>query len=147
MALFATATRVAQLRVQSITRRAALRGGLIGGCILVALIFLGFGLAAATAALADHYGTTWALAIMAGGTLLVLVLLLAALSIESRRHRRIAARRAQLDRQLLQSAALAMMPARAHPRGIAGIALVAAGALLILARSREPREPPRSGDD
>lgn len=134
MPLFATVTRIAQLRLQSVSRRAALRGGLIAGCVLTALICLGFALAAGTAALARTYGLTWALSIMAGGALVVLLLLVLALSIEGRRHRRLAARRAGLDRQLLQAAAIGMVPRKVPSRGIAGAALVAAGALLILAR-------------
>lgn len=134
MPLFATATRIAQLRLQSISRRAALRGGLIAGCVLTALICLGFGLAAATAALAKAYGLPWALSVMAGSALVVLLLLVLALSIEGRRHRRLAARRAGLDRQLLQAAAVGMVPRRIPSRGVAGVALVAAGALLIFAR-------------
>ncbi len=135
MPLFATATRVAQLRIQSMTRRAAFRGGLIAACVLVAIVCIGFGLAAATAALTKVYGLMPALAIMAGGALVLLLLLIAVLSIESRRHRRLAARRASLDRQLLQAAALGAIPTRAPSRGVAGLALVAIGALLILARS------------
>ena len=80
--LFATVSRVAEARVRNIGRRAALRAALIGGCVLAALLCLGFALIAATVALADRFGTINALAIMAGGALVVLLILLAALAWE-----------------------------------------------------------------
>jgi len=132
--LFATVTRVAEARVRNIGRRAALRASLIGGCLLAVLIFVGFGLAAAIVALADRVGTTNALAIMAGGALVLVLIMLAVLSWEERRHRRLAAQRASLDRQLYRAAALSLLPERAPSRPTLGLGLVALGALLVLAR-------------
>jgi hypothetical protein len=132
--LFATISRVAEARIRNIGRRAALRAALIGGCVLAALLCLGFALVAATVALADRFGTINALAIMAGGALVVLLLLLLALAWEERRHRRLAARRAALDRQLTQAAALSLV-GRARPsRPVVGLGLVALGALMVLLR-------------
>jgi heme/copper-type cytochrome/quinol oxidase subunit 2 len=135
--LFATVARVAEARVRNIGRRAAVRAGLIGGCILAALVCLGFVLAAGTVALAEQVGLLNALAIMAGGALLIVLILLGALELESRRHRRYAARRADLDRQLYRAAALSAIPTRAPSRPVIGLGLVALGALLVLARRGE----------
>jgi hypothetical protein len=132
--LFATVARVAEARVRNIGRRAAVRAGLIGGCILAALVCLGFVLAAGTVALAEQVGLLNALAIMAGGALLFVLILLGALELESRRHRRYAARRADLDRQLYRAAALSAIPTRAPSRPVIGLGLVALGSLLVLAR-------------
>jgi MYXO-CTERM domain-containing protein len=134
--LFATVSRVAQARLRQLGRRAALRGTLAAGCVLAALLCLGFALAAATAALADRIGLINALAVMATGALLLLLILLAALALEARRHRRRAARLASLDRQMFRAAALSMVPERAPSRPVAGLALVALGAFLVLARRK-----------
>jgi hypothetical protein len=72
--------------------------------------------------------------------LLVALGLMLALSIEAQRERRIAARRASLDRELLRTAAFsAAVPRAARLPGRAGVGLglVALGALLVLARRRE----------
>ncbi len=134
--LFATVSRVAQARLRNIGRRAGLRAALFGGCVVAALLCLGFALAAATVALADRVGLINACAIMAGGALLVLLILIGILSLEERRHRRYAERRASLDRQLYQAAALSMIPSRAPSRPVLGLGLVAVGALLVLMRPR-----------
>ena len=49
-----------------------------------------------------------ALVIMAGLALIVVLVLLLALAIEARRHRRLAVRRAALDRQFYRTAALSI---------------------------------------
>ena len=79
---------------------------------------------------------------MAGAALALLLVLIGVLAIEARRERRIAARRASLDRQLLRAAAIsAACRARRGCRAAAasGSALVALGALLVLARPRRRR--------
>lgn len=134
--LFATVARVAETRLRNIGRRAALRGSLMAGCVAAALVCVGFALAAATVALADRVGTINALAIMAGGALLVVLILLAVLALEARQHRKLAARRAALDQQMFRAAALSMIPSRAPSRPTVGLGLVALGALLVLARRR-----------
>lgn len=135
--LFGTVTRVVETRLRNIGRRAALRAGLIGACVVAALVCIGFALAAATAALAERVGLINALAIMAGAALVLVLIFLAALAIEARRHRRTAVRRAELDRQLFQAAALSMIPSRAPSRPVLGLGLVALGALLVLVRRRD----------
>lgn len=140
--LFATVTRIADARVRRIGRRAGLRAALIAGCVLAALLCLGFVLAGATAALAERFGLIEALAIMAVGALVLLLLLLSVLALEGRRHRRDAAKRAALDRQLYRAAALSMVPSHAPSRPLVGLGLVALGALLILVRRGD-----RDGDD
>ena len=132
--LFATVSRVAEARVRNIGRRASRRAALIGGCILAALLCLAFALIAATVALAERVGTINALAIMAGGALVVLLLLLAALAWEDRRHRRLAARRAALDRELARAAALSLVGDARPSRPVIGLGLVAIGALMVLLR-------------
>lgn len=135
--LFGTVTRVAETRLRNVGRRVALRAGLIGACVVAALFCIGFALATATVALAERVGLLNALAIMAGVALVLALILLAALAIEARRHRRYAARRAELDRQLFQAAALSMIPSRAPSRPLLGFGLVALGALLVLVRRRD----------
>jgi len=135
--LFATVSRVAQARIRHIGQRASLRAALYAGCVVAALLCVGFALAAATAALADRVGIINALAIMAGGALVILLILLAVLAIEARRHRRLAASRAQLDRELYRAAALSMVPSHAPSRPTLGLGLVALGALLVLLRRKD----------
>jgi len=135
--LFPTLTRVVEARVRHATRRLSLRAALAGGAILCALLCVGFALAAATVALANRVGVIEALAIMAGGALLFVLILAGALAWEARRHRRLAARRAALDRQLFQAAAVSMVPGRAPSRSMLGLGLVAVGALLVLIRRRD----------
>lgn len=134
--LFATVKRVAEARLRNIGRRAALRGTLIAGCALAALLCIGFALAAATAALAAEMGIIAALAVMAGGALVLVLVLLMALNLEERRHRRYALRRADLDRQMFRAAALSMVPERTPSRPVVGLGLVALGAILVLTRRR-----------
>ncbi|HRO11091.1 hypothetical protein [Amaricoccus sp.] len=127
-------SRVAEARVRSFGRRTALRAALVGGCVLAALVCLGFALMAAAVALADRFGWINALAIMAAGALVVLLIFLGALALEERRHRRLAAQRAALDRQLAQVAALSLVGGAKPSRSAVGIGLVALGALLVLLR-------------
>jgi len=137
--LFATVSRIAQARIRNIGRRAVLRASLMAGCVVAALLCLSFALAAATVALADRVGTINALAIMAAGALVLLLILLGILAIEARRHRRLAIQRARLDRELYRAAALSIVPSRVPSRPVLGFGLVALGALLVLLR--------RSDDD
>ncbi len=134
MRLFSTVTRVAEARVRHAGRRLGLRAALAGGAVFCALLCIGFALAAATVALALRVGLIEALAIMAGGALVLVLIFVGALAWEARRHRRLAARRAALDRQLFQAAALSAIPTRAPSRPIIGLGLVAIGALLVLFR-------------
>ncbi len=136
---FATISRVAETRIRNVGKRAALRAALMGACVLAAVLSLCFALVAATVALADRYGTINALGIMAGAALVVVLILLAVLAWEARRHRRLAARRAALDRQLYRSAAISLMGDARPSRPTLGLGLVALGALLVLMR--------RDGDD
>jgi hypothetical protein len=127
---------IAEARARSTVRRLGLRAMLVAGCVAAGLLASGFGLAAATVALAGRVGVLPALGIMAAAAIVVLLALLAALAIEARRHRRIAAERARLDRQLYRAAALAAAP-RVAPRlsrTAIGLGLVGIGALLVLMR-------------
>lgn len=133
--VFAALSQIAERRVRALGRRTALRGALMGGCVLAALICIGFALAAATVALADRVGIIAALGIMAGAAMLLVLVFLAALSIEERRHRaRARPLRAELNRDLYRAAAVSMTPRRAPSRSAVGLGLVALGALLVLAR-------------
>jgi hypothetical protein len=136
----ATLVSVARARLRHAGQRLGLRAGLIAGSVVAGALFLGFALATVTVALAARLGAVPALAIMAGVALLVALGLMLALSIEAQRERRIAARRASLDRELLRTAAFsAAVPRAARLPGRAGVGLglVALGALLVLARRRE----------
>ena len=124
--------RVAEARVRNIGRRAVLRVALLGGCVVAALLCLGFVLAAATVALANRYGTINALAIMAGASVLVLLVLLGVLAWEQKRHRRLAAERAALDRQFAQAAAMSLVGGTRPSRTTLGLGMVALGALMVL---------------
>jgi protein-S-isoprenylcysteine O-methyltransferase Ste14 len=127
-------SRVAEARVRNIGRRAALRAALLGGCVVAALLCLGFVLAAATVALADRYGTINGLAIMAGASVVVLLVLLGVLAWEEKRHRRLALQRAALDRQLAQAAAMSLVGGARPSRSALGLGMVALGALMVLLR-------------
>jgi hypothetical protein len=135
--LFSTVTRVAEARVRHTARRLGLRATLAGGAIFCALVCIGFALAAATVALARRIGVIEALAIMAAGALVLVLLLVLALWWEARQHRRLAVRRAALDRELFRVAALSAVPSRAPSRSALGFGLVAVGALLVLMRRRD----------
>lgn len=136
----ATLLSVARARVSHAGQRLGLRLGLLAVCLLAALICLGFALAAATVALSARVGLSEALLIMSGAALVVVLLVIGVLALEDRRERRIAARRAVLDQQLIRTAALsAAVPhaARLPGRGGVGLGLVALGALLVLMRRRD----------
>lgn len=140
---FATLYSVAQARVRHAGQRLGVRLGLLAGCAVAGLVFLGFGLAAATVALTERVGLLQALTIMAGGALVVILVLVGVLALEAQRERRIAARRAALDQRLLQSAAISSaVPTVARLGGRAGIGLglVALGSLLVLAHRRDRDE-------
>ena len=129
---------IAEARLHSAARRARRRAILLAGCALAGLLVFGFAVAAAAVALAHRVGVVPALWIMAGVALLVLLALLLALALESRRHRALAAERARLDRKLYRAAALAALPrSRGLSRAGIGLGLVALGSLLVLARRRE----------
>jgi hypothetical protein len=134
VALFASLARVAEARVRRVSRRMGLRLTLIAGCVLAGVVFLIFALAALTVALTREIGLLAALLVVAAGALVLVGILLAALALEARRHRRTLARQRTLDRQLLQAAALSAVPSRMPSRPVAGLALVALGALLVLMR-------------
>jgi uncharacterized iron-regulated membrane protein len=134
--LFSTVTRLAEARVKHTARRLGLRAALVGGAVFCALVCIGFALAAATVALAGRVGVIEALAIMAAGALVLVLVLAGALAWEARRHRRLAVRRAALDRELFRAAAVSMVPGRAPSRPVLGLGLVAVGALLVLMRRR-----------
>lgn len=134
--LLSTVSHVAQARLHQISRRAALRASLGGVAVLAALIALGYVLAAITLALARRHGTMEALAIMAIAAVVVVLVMLFALWLEARRHRRLAVRRAALDRELYRAAALSVIPDRAPARSTVGLGLVALGAALVLFRRR-----------
>lgn len=127
-------SRIAEARVRNMGRRAALRAGLMAGCVVAGLLCLSFGLAAGTVALAHRVGWIEAFGIMAGGALVVLLLLLSILAIEARRHRRLAARRAALDRQMAQAAALSLVGNVRPSRSAIGLGMVGLGALIVLLR-------------
>jgi hypothetical protein len=139
VAVFARLARIAEARVRRAGRRMGLRLGLIAGCVVAGIVFLFFALAALTVALTQAIGLLDALGVIAAGALVVIGILLAILALEARSHRRTLARQRALDRQLLQAAALSAVPSRLPSRPVAGLALVALGALLVLSR--------RGGDD
>ena len=132
--LFASLAGIVEARVRRLARRARLRAVLIGLCVLLGLLAIGFGLAAATAALAAELGLVPALLVMAGLALVGVLILLLLLAAEARKARRLAARRAGLDRQFARAALLSAAPSRlGRPsRGVVGLVLVAVGALLVL---------------
>lgn len=135
--LLATVSHVAQTRLNHVTRRAILRGELIAGAVVAGLIALVYALIAGTVALSYRYGTMEALGIVGAAAFAVMICFLIALSVEARRHRRLAARRAALDAQLMRAAALSVIPDRAPSRPVVGLGLVAIGAALVILRRRD----------
>lgn len=134
--LFGQITRLAEARVKQAGRRLGFRAALAAAAALAFVVFLLFGLAALAVWMAHHMRLETALLLIAAGALLVVLGILVALSLEARRHRRLAAKRESFDRQLARVAALAAMPRRLPSRPVAGLALVAAGALLVLLGKR-----------
>jgi hypothetical protein len=131
--LIASLAGLAEARVRRVARRARWRAALIGLAALLGLMALGFALIAATVALAEAIGPVRALLVMAGIALFGLAIVLIVLAAEARDERRRAARRETLDRELARAALLAAVPSRPS-RGMAGIALVVLGAVLVLRR-------------
>jgi uncharacterized membrane-anchored protein len=134
--LLSTVSRVAQTRLKQISRRAQVRGELIAGAVVFGIIALVYALIAVTVALAQRYGTLEALGIVGGVAFVVMLCFLLALSLEARRHRRLAARRAALDAQLYRAAALSLIPDKAPSRPVVGVGLVALGAALLFLRRK-----------
>jgi hypothetical protein len=125
-------TRLAEARLRQAGRRAGTRATLAAAAVLAFLVFLFFGLAGIAVWMAHAMALHTALLVIALVALLIVCALLLALSLEARRHRRLAARRESFDQQLLRTAALAAMPTRLPSRSVTGLGLVAAGALLVL---------------
>lgn len=99
------------------------------------LLFLIFGLGAATVALARQFGLLEALAIMAGGALALCIVVLVLSSLADRRARALAAERAELQRRLRELALLsAIGTARPKAAHIVGLGVIAAAVLLVLGR-------------
>lgn len=126
--------RVAQARLRDAGRRARARAVVAVCCGLAGLIALVFGLTAITVALAHRIGPLWALVVMAGAALAVMLILLGVLSWQARRDRAQAAMRAELDSRLMRAAALSMVPSRLPSRPVLGLGLVTLGALLVYFR-------------
>jgi hypothetical protein len=129
---FGQITRLAEARVRQTGRRLGFRAALAAVAALAFVVFLFFGLAALAVWLSRFMSLPEALLVIAGVALLVVLGVFLALALEARRHRRLAARREAFDRQLVRAAALAAMPSRLPSRPVAGLGLVAAGALLVL---------------
>ena len=99
------------------------------------LLFLIFGLAAATVALARQFGLLEAFAMMAGGALVLCLIVLVLSKAADRRARALAAERAELQRRLRQLALLsAMGTARPKAAHVIGLGVIAAAVLLVLGR-------------
>lgn len=130
--LFGQITRLAEARLKQTGRRIGLRVTLAALAALALLVFVFFGLAAVVVWMAHSMRLETALAIVAGGGLVVVLAVMIALSIESRRYQRLAAKRQSFDQQLVRTAALAAMPSRMPSRSVTGLGLVAVGALLVL---------------
>ncbi|MFO1107052.1 MAG: hypothetical protein U1E34_13210 [Amaricoccus sp.] len=121
---------VSEFRAQ--TGRRLVYGALLGffGLILVVL-----GLAAITTLLAERFGLAEAFGMMAGGAALCALIVLSAAKLAERRHRALAAERAELQQKLSQLAMLtAFGSARPKTGHIVGLGIAAAAALLILGR-------------
>jgi hypothetical protein len=130
--LFGQITRLAEARLKQTGRRLGFRAALAVVAGLAFVVFLLFGLAALAVWMMRFMSPPEALLVVAGGALLIVLGVLVALSLEARRHRRLAAKREAFDRQLVRVAALAAMPGRMPSRAVTGFGLVAAGALLVL---------------
>lgn len=130
--LFGHITRLAEARVKQTGRRLGFRVALAVVAGLAFVVFLFFALAGLAVWMTHFMRLQDALLVIAGGALLIVVAILVALALESRKHRRLAARREAFDRQLVRAATLAAMPSRMPSRSVTGLGLVAAGALLVL---------------
>ena len=130
--VFGQITRLVEGRLKQTGRRLGLRVVLAAVASLAFVISLLFGLAALAVWMVRYMPLHEALLIIAGGALLVVVAILIALSLEARKHRRHAAQREAFDRQLVRVATVAAMPTRMPSRSVAGLGLVAVGALMVL---------------
>lgn len=130
--IFGQITRLAEARVRQTGRRLGFRVALAAVAGLAFAVFLFFGLAALAVWMTHFMRLQDALAIIAGGALLLVLVILVALAIEARRHERRAAQREAFDRQLVRAATLAAMPSKMPSRSVTGLGLVAVGALLVL---------------
>ena len=102
---------------------------------LFGALFLFFGLAAATVALAERFGLLEALAIMAGGALFLGLVAFGLSKMADRRARELAVERAELQRRLRQLAVLsAVGAARPKAAHLVGLGVVAAAILLLVGR-------------
>ena len=100
---------------------------------LFGLLFLVFGLAAGTVALAERFGLLAALAIMAGGALFLCVFVLVLSNLADRRARALAAERAELQRRVRQLAMLSALGAtRPKATHLVGLGVIAAAVMLVL---------------
>lgn len=134
IAVIASLTRIAQARIRDAGRRAQIRAALAVGAAVFGLIGVGFGLLAATVALAEEIGLVYALLTMSGGALVIALIMVVVMKAQARRDRRMKAVRADMDSRMLKAAALSMVPTMSPSRPVIGIGLVALGALLVLAR-------------
>lgn len=134
--VFGQITRLAEARIKQTGRRLGLRIALAAVAALAFVVVLFFGLAGLAVYLTAYMRLHEALLLIAGVAALIVVAILVWMSVEARRHRRLAARRETFDRQLVRAATLAAMPSRMPSRPITGLALVAAGALLVLLGKR-----------
>jgi hypothetical protein len=135
--LLANLARVAEARAKRVGRHLGMRTALIAACVGVGGLVAFCLLAAVTVALAERLGLVAAFGIMAALGLIVLLILVILLGVEERRYRQRALAGQRFERQqVYQAAALAAVPRRLPSRPVAGLLLVAAGALLILARGR-----------
>lgn len=130
--VFGQITRLVEGRLKQTGRRLGLRVVLAAVASLAFVISLLFGLAALAVWMVRYMPLHEALLIIAGCALLVVVAILIALSLEARKYRRHAAKREAFDRQLVRVATVAAMPTRMPSRSVAGLGLVAVGALMVL---------------
>ena len=134
--IFGQITRLAEARLKQAGRRVGFRATLVAVGVLAFIVFLFFGLAGLAVWMTRSMSLQDALLIIAGGALFVMFVVFLALSLEARKHRRLAAQREAFDRQLVRTAALAAIPDRMPSRAVTGLGLVAAGALLVILGKR-----------
>lgn len=145
MPFIAHLARVAETRAKRVGRHLGVRAALVAACVVVGGLVAFCLLAAVTIALAEWLGWIAAFCIIAALGLIVLLILVILLGVEERRYRQRALAGQRVERQqVYQAAAFAAVPRRLPSRPVAGLLLVAAGALLILARGRGHGSP---GDD
>lgn len=134
--IFGQITRLAEARLKQAGRRVGFRATLVAVGALAFIVFLFFGLAGLAVWMTRSMSLQDALLIIAGGALFVMLVVVLALSLEARKHRRLAVQREAFDRQLVRTAALAAIPDRMPSRAVTGLGLVAAGALLVILGKR-----------